>query len=300
MDVVDKTALFGEFDPTPRQECTFSTTTTSNTPESKETKAQSNECSLKQRIIQVACASKGFFKHQQVGDPDLTKEEKHKIVVELLEQKPEIFLQRFGSFLSEDHLSYFDVLAEKDYYINFYLSEARQMQCKFVKDQRVRNRRFRAMQNMISGGDEHFSEERMRERNPLLYGQLVQKFQSPEEKAEADRPDMSNCSLTNIILDHMDLDRERELRKRLEEDEGEEEFDTDSEDDMADGDDTAVSLGEEEKVTYRKEFVQAAYRSFLEGRDSGIDYRQIDNNPSLDDLAAEDRDREEKYFDEDD
>ena len=32
---------------------------------------------------------------------------------------------------------------------------------------------------------------------------------------EQERPDMTNCSLSNIIMDHMDLNREREIKKRL-------------------------------------------------------------------------------------
>jgi len=52
-------------------------------------------------------------------------------------------------------------------------------------------------------GDEHFSEESMRQRQPLLYHQLIRQHQTAEERAEADRPDMSNCSLANIIMEHI-------------------------------------------------------------------------------------------------
>ena len=35
-------------------------------------------------------------------------QEKRRIVTELLETRPSVFLARFGSFLSEDHLVYFE------------------------------------------------------------------------------------------------------------------------------------------------------------------------------------------------
>ena len=44
---------------------------------------------------QVASVSQGFFKHQQRGDPDLTKQEKQKIAAQLLDNRPAVFLQRY-------------------------------------------------------------------------------------------------------------------------------------------------------------------------------------------------------------
>ena len=44
---------------------------------------------------QVASVSQGFFKHQQRGDPDLTKQEKQNIAAQLLDNRPAVFLQRY-------------------------------------------------------------------------------------------------------------------------------------------------------------------------------------------------------------
>jgi len=71
----------------------------------------------------------------------------------LLTHKPALFLQRYGSYLSEEHLAYFDEIREENYEVDFYLKEARQIQCRFVKGQVVRNRRYRAMQDMIRWAD---------------------------------------------------------------------------------------------------------------------------------------------------
>ena len=76
-------------------------------------------------------------------------QEKRGIATDLLEQKPALFLQRFGRFLSEDHLAYFDDQGDENYELGFYLRQVRQQQCKYVQEHRVKNRRFRAMQQMI-------------------------------------------------------------------------------------------------------------------------------------------------------
>ena len=50
----------------------------------------------------------------------------------------------------------------------------------------------------------------------------------------------------------------------------------------------------------KQQFVKAAYQSFLDGKDEGLDYKIIDTDESLDDLDAEQRDAEERYFDDSD
>jgi hypothetical protein len=133
----------------------------------------------------------------------------------------------------------------------------------------------------------------MKRRNPLLHEQLIGRFQSEEEKMELERPDLTNCSLSNIIIEHIDITAERELKQRLQGQEEEEEFDTDSEEESEEG-----PNGAGKQDVLRREFVRAAYQSFLAGKDMGIDYARIDKDASLDDLLAEARDAEERYFDE--
>ena len=79
-----------------------------------------NEIDVLASIISTAVKSDGFFRHQQVirslndtvgvskfifhpllkvGEGDLATEEKEKIVKELVQNKPALFLQRFGRFL---------------------------------------------------------------------------------------------------------------------------------------------------------------------------------------------------------
>ena len=65
-------------------------------------------------------------------------------------------------------------------------------------------------------------------------------------------------------------------------------------------DDKSVARLEGGKEFLKQEFVNAAYQSFLAGKDSGLDYSQIDADATLDDLDAEEQEEQEKYFDESD
>merc|ERR1711973_771355 len=61
---------------------------------------EEEEGNVRASIIRTAVRSEGFFRHQQVGEGDLSEDEKKKIVMELVQNKPAVFLQRFGRFLS--------------------------------------------------------------------------------------------------------------------------------------------------------------------------------------------------------
>ena len=136
-----------------------------------------------------------------------------------------------------------------------------------------------------------------------------------EEKAADEAVDMTNCSLSKIILEHMDINKERDDRKREEKEEQEEEFDTDEEVgciyvlvifspygllSKVEEDDKSVARLAGGKEFLKQEFVNAAYQSFLAGKDPGLDYTQIDADATLDDLDAEEQEEQEKYFDESD
>jgi len=261
--------------------------------EEQESEDSSDDIDILGSVIRTASNSDGFFKHQQVGEADLTLLEKEKIVKDLLSSRPAVFLQRFGRFLSEDQLDYFQDFRENDFEVDFYLKETRQINCRKVQQQRVKNRRYAMLQRMIQSSDSHFSEAAMRERNPLLYEQLVGRFRTEEEKASDNAVDMTNCSLSNMILEHMDINKERDDKKRMEDEEAEEEFDTDDED-------TSDDKLEGGREFLKQEFINASYQSFLAGKDSGLNYHLIDTDTTLDDLEAEEMEAQEKYFDESD
>merc|ERR1712096_123527 len=281
---IDKNELFGEFE---------------NSSEGG-LSAYRNKDDLAPGLVKTASLSGGFFKHQQKDESDLSVEEKANLSRELLKNKPATFVERFGKYLSEEQLEYFEEMRSDNYELEFYLKQARQEQCRFIKGHKVKNRRYAAMQKMLNGNDDHFSETAMKARNPLLHEQLVGRFMTEEEKEEKERPDMSNCSLTNIILEHMDLNKERDDKKKLKEEEDEEEFDTDEDESNDEEEEEGLGRQEGGREFLKQQFVKAAYQSFLEGKDDEVDYRKIDNDGTLDDLDVEQRDAEEKYFDDSD
>ena len=66
--------------------------------EHKQPTSDSFDTDLANDIIRVVSLSDGFFRHQQIGEADLTTEEKSKISSELLASKPAVFLSRYGKF----------------------------------------------------------------------------------------------------------------------------------------------------------------------------------------------------------
>ena len=100
----------------------------------------------------------------------------------------------------------------------------------------------------------------------------------------------------------MDLNKERDTHKKKKADEDEEEFDTDEEDEENNSaeDNAEIAKQEDGRAFLRQQFVKSSYQSFLDGKDAGFDYSKVDNDDSLDDLDMEQRDAEERYFEDSD
>ena len=107
--------------------------------------------SLRSLIIQKVAQSDGYFKSQQRGEPDLTYQEKYDIADKLLKDKPSIFLARFGKYLSEADLMYFESMKD-DYMITFHLKELKQINDDKKNKTKVRNRRYEAMKELLDQG----------------------------------------------------------------------------------------------------------------------------------------------------
>ena len=93
----------------------------------------------------------------------------------------------------------------------------------------------------------------------------------------------------------MDLNRRRDLKKEQEAAERVEERDSDDEEDDDNSGDESYS-----KEGLRAEFLDHMLQGFLAGRDGRhFDYAKVDDDDDLDECEERERDREEKYFDED-
>ncbi|KAJ8721502.1 hypothetical protein PYW07_002277 [Mythimna separata] len=164
-------------------------------------------------------------------------------------------------------------------------------------------------------------------RNPLLYEQLVGQYLSDEEIKERDGVDNENLTFLSMILETVDRNDMREMKNEqmLQEDlesmklTATEDDSKSSNNDHTDnfknkkqwGDfdtpDTRPSYMPEprkqsmitapERNLLREEFLQEMFCSFIEGRDTDVDYHNIDNNEEYDDLQQVSQDAEDRYFD---
>ncbi|CAL1542623.1 unnamed protein product [Lymnaea stagnalis] len=267
----------------------------------------------KEDMIQRLVRTDAHFKHQQRGEPDLTFEEKSNIALDVFKKSPALFLERFSKFLTLEDTEYFSEL-KGDYRIDFYVQEIVN-RCKDTNKSVIKNRRYRALQELMDEG-EYFSEEEMKWRDPLLFEQMIGQYASEAEKTEQMEQDIdrSDLKFSTILLKHMDTQVNKQFFEQLkekeeEQEEEEEEEDSDEEGDVMeeDGRDKEAQ-GSEEKDTdlttsersyLRTEFLRIMQERFLSGEDSGFDYSKVDSNADYDSLDILGHDAEEKYFDDD-
>ncbi|KAJ7952604.1 coiled-coil domain-containing protein 97 [Quillaja saponaria] len=102
------------------------------------------------------------------------------IFLDLLSRYTELFLERYGSQLTCNELSEFDML-EDDYEISWHLKHLRSLMSPTSEELRtksvtVKNRRRAYLDKLISDG-QYFSEDAMRDREPCLHHEYIGKFQ---------------------------------------------------------------------------------------------------------------------------
>ena len=259
---------------------------------------------LESNILDHIANSSAKFKNQQRDDPELSFDEKRVIASDLIHKSRGLFLSKFGEHLKIEHLSYFSDDKE-DYEICFHVKRLKRYLNQTSRQIDVKNRRYQALKMLVEKED-YFSETEMMKRNPLLYDHLIGQYLTEEEKKKRDNIDTTNITLLNLLLETIDRDRQRDVKKAQEDEEDGviEENDTDEDSDeeqeepiagtknnshwgeISEPDDpyvwknterpqpqvvTSVSLKEREVL--RAEFVQHMYESFLEGKDVDFDYR---------------------------
>lgn len=257
----------------------------------------------KHAMLQRLSFSDAFFKHQQRGEPDLTAAEKYIIAEDMLSKNKIVFLERFWKYLWVDDISYFEKFSN-DYEVNFYLNQIRKSRIGNYDKNRTKNRRYKAMQQLLSEG-EYFSEDEMKYRDPFLYEQLVGQYLTDDEIHG--RVDKSDLRFSTILFKHIDILQENKTyqdQKDREEGQMEEEEETEDESEeseMENEDDSQTkTIPEEQKATLRHEFLTIMQERFMSGQDEHFNYGEVDNNTEFDDLDILQKDEEEKYFDDED
>lgn len=274
--------------------------------------------SIMKLMLDRLSVTNAHFAHRQRDAPDLTQQEKFDIGAEILRKSHVQFLARFGKYLQASDLRFFQDVSgdpEKDYEIQFYLKEIAH-RCAH-SDVIVKNRRFAAMQELEARGV-YFSEKEMKQREPLLYQQLIGQYMTEEEqKKQAEKAiNRSDLRFSTILLSFMDSAQENmlyrfqkekeECQEEEEEEEGSEEEDNKKHDkaELDDDDEltedppeiTAVRATDIWRQQQREEFRAILHEKFLSGCDTEFDYSQVDSNPDYDSLATVSLDEEQKYF----
>ena len=153
--------------------------------------------------------SEAHFKHQQRGEPDLKEDEKLDIAEKVLDNNPVTFLLRFGNHLAEEDLHFFTNL-QGSYEVDFYIKEIRRQLDVRKNKQKIRNRRYEAMQKLMVQGS-YFSDTEMKGRDPLLYEQMIGQYLTQEEQ-QRDSVDPSEMRLSSMLMQFMEMKQNNAIR----------------------------------------------------------------------------------------
>ena len=252
-------------------------------------------------IYSKIIASDKTIQSQQRGEPELTPTQKYAILHSLLRTKPGSFLMRFGSLLDGSDLSYIESVATVDYEVEYRLKVLRKQLGLSLKSRRkqVQNRRYQYLQHLMENSS-YFSEEEMRNRNPLLYEEYIGQYMTTEEKDDLDMGDRSDVTLSGLILKKMEIDKRRDLyhwQQELESSQLEESDSDESDEEDMDMNEDHVEIDSEQREQYREDYLRAMQLSFLNGEDKDFDYSKVDVSEAFDPLDMLGRDAEDAYFD---
>ncbi|XP_019732895.1 coiled-coil domain-containing protein 97 isoform X2 [Hippocampus comes] len=263
-------------------------------------------------LLEAVVASGSQVKSQQIGDAELTTEERTKELLHQYRSKPLVFLERYHKCLKPEHLSAFSHVSA-DPRAGHYSEVIQRQAAATTHKTRVRNQRYAALRALQKEGL-YFSEEQMRTREPLLYEQYIGQYLTDDEVLERSQesmlgdaqqggaaPEGAAGGLSHLLLNSY---QERLIQCRLQEEQDREEGAREEEEEEEDEEEAVQENTweptSEEKALLREEFISQMHQRFLDGKDTDFNYSEVDENPDYDNLDIVNRDAEEKYFDEDD
>uniref|UniRef100_A0A3Q3LEL8 Coiled-coil domain containing 97 n=1 Tax=Mastacembelus armatus TaxID=205130 RepID=A0A3Q3LEL8_9TELE len=247
------------------------------------------ESSCVSSMVEAVARSGCPVKSQQIGEAELTPEQRREELLHQYRSRPLVFLERYHVCV---HLCTFSHVSS-DPRAQHYSKVIQRRATGCTNRTRIRNQRYAALRALQKEG-QYFSEEQMRVREPLLYEQYIGQYLTDEESARG--------GLAHLLLNSY---QERLIQNRLqEEQEREEGAQEEDEDEEEGGEYDRVQLNEwaptaQEKALLREEFISQMHRRFLDGKDKDFNYSEVDENPEYDNLDIVSRDAEDKYFDED-
>lgn len=101
-------------------------------------------------MIEAIAASGSPVKSQQLGEPDLTLEERRKVLTDQYRSKPLVFLERYQAYLKPEHTEAFSHLSG-DCRAQYYCREIQKRVSGAAERTRIRNRRYAALRALQKG-----------------------------------------------------------------------------------------------------------------------------------------------------
>ncbi|XP_010734174.3 coiled-coil domain-containing protein 97 isoform X1 [Larimichthys crocea] len=298
---------------TPAWMCHFTRPAESQQPRGDPQHVSAAESACVRDMLQAVAMSGSPVKSQQLGEAELSLEERREELLRQYSSRPLVFLERYHACLKPQNLSAFAHVCS-DPRVHHYSKVIQRRAAACTNRTRVRNQRYAALRALQKEG-QYFSEEQMRIREPLLYEQYIGQYLTDQEVLERSQealledaqsgpgaPAGGTGGLAHLLLNSY---QERLIQNRLQEEQEREEGAQEEEEDEEDDDDNTVQRQEgepspEEKALLREEFISQMHQRFLDGKDKDFNYSEVDENPDYDNLDIVSRDAEDKYFDEDD
>lgn len=274
----------------------------SETQSSENISSQSNHSM--QNMIEFIARQNVYFKSQQLGEPDFTFVEKKTIVQQLFDSNKSLFLQRYGQYLDLNHLKCFDSIDHDDDVV----IQVRDLKSRLdLNAKMIRNRRYRAMEDMLENGD-YFSNSEMQSRNPYLFdlmvGQHLTDLEQKQLQADNYKSNYDQINFSSFLMEQMRVSRltrkyfaQKHDEENVDESDEEEQEDEDNDDIVLTDEENKSTITDEEKDQLNKEFRNQMIRNFLDGKDCDFDYNKVDNDDRYDNEELE-RYEQEKYFSE--
>ncbi|GMS80761.1 hypothetical protein PENTCL1PPCAC_2936, partial [Pristionchus entomophagus] len=117
-----------------------------------------------------------FYRHEQKGDDDLTVVEKREILSRCFAESKALFLQRYLRWIEKSDAALFSDTDSP--LVDYFLGKLDRRE---PSEAQKKNRRYNALEKLKNEGV-FFSDEKMRERQPLLYDRMVGRYLSDDER----------------------------------------------------------------------------------------------------------------------
>jgi len=256
----------------------------------------------------------------------LTVEQQFEEVSKNAAQNLHIFLERYGTLLqSEDLHALVGCSAANTPEARFWLERLLKKPLSNAEiSKRSRRRRWMWAKREMARASGFFSEEEMKNRDPMLFHRVV--GQHLDTSVQLSAP--MQGGLSNYLMQQLDKECDAEsilkqparaaassepaggyaqgppkrhrvtkVKVDLDEDDLENDFD-DYEMDLASGDEDAMT-GADDVVIRREKFLKMMRDRFMDGQERDFNYAILDEDSDLDDVVELGRDAEDRYFDDD-